>query len=561
MSGLPARRFQFLCLQTVAMLCCATVPATADESADKTAAAESPLQAVKPILIHGPTQLPTALKFAEQDAAKASKLTDAQAKAVNQITAELKQADSEISKLQAEIQKAKQQIKTETEALKQLQQQLKAISEKKSDDKKTEVQANESAEAAKLKAETLSQELKQLQKQLKMLEQSLPEKQKQQADLKKQSGAAEKILTDQQKKESQFQEFAELFRKQTPTADPTRFREVAAFSHSRPLYSCKIDANGNYLLAGAQGSAFNRWDLVSAENTELLGHQSWVRRFDVGRSDSLLITGAYEGKIAWWDLESDQPKPQHLVAAHKGYVRGVAISPDGTLVATGGNDCLVKLWSVKTAKLVRTLEGHEHQVYNVKFHPSGRWLISGDLRGNLKQWDVETGALVRDFDGSAIYKYDKTFHGHIGGVRGMDISRDGKYFAISGIGEVSNAFAGIGVPTVILFDWATGKRLAIMSPEDNFKGTCWGVRFHPENDFITAVGGNSSGMIWFWKLGEEKPFASEKIKSVPYDLDFHPDGLRMCVACFDKTARLYHLGPETPTELAARTKDKAKKKK
>lgn len=561
MSGLPARRFQFLCLQTVAVLCYTSLPVAADKPVDKAAASESPLQAVKPILNHGPTQLPAALKFAERDAAKAAKLTEAQAKTVNQITAKLKQADTEISRIQAEIQKATQQIKTETDALKLLQGELKAIPEKNSDNKKAEDQSDESAEAAKLKAETLSQELKQLEQQLKILEQSLPDKQKQQAELKKESGAAEKKLTEQRAKESQFQEFVELFRKQPPTADPARIREVAAFSHSRPLYSCKIDASGNYLLAGAQGSAFNRWDLVSAENTELLGHQSWVRRFDVGRSDPLLITGAYEGKIAWWDLEADQPKPQHLIAAHKGYVRGVAISPDGTLVATGGNDCLVKLWSVKTAKLVRTLEGHEHQVYNVKFHPSGRWLISGDLRGNLKQWDVETGELVREFDGSAIYKYDTTFHGHIGGVRGMDISRDGKYFAISGIGEVSNAFAGIGVPTVILFDWATGKRLAIMTPDDNFKGTCWGVRFHPENDFLAAVGGNSSGMIWFWKLGEDKPFASEKVKSVPYDLDFHPDGLRMCVACFDKTARLYHLGPETPGELAARTKDKAKKKK
>ncbi|WP_417381554.1 hypothetical protein [Gimesia sp.] len=560
MSGFHLRQFSIIGLQTAVILWSVSVLSAAEETADKKNAAESPLQAVKPILYHGPTQLPAALKFAELDADKASQLTDAQVKAVNQIKADLKQADSEISKIQNRIQKTKQKIKTATDALKVLQQEAKATPEKKTDKKKLEAKSDESAESAKLKAETLSQELKQLEQQVMMLEQSLPVKQKQQAELKKQTAAAEKKLAEQRTKESQYQEFVELFRQQPPVADPERFREVGSFSHSRPLYSCKIDATGNYMLAGAQGSAFNRWDLVSAENTELLGHQSWVRRFDVSRSHPLLITGAYEGKIAWWDLETEQPKPQHLVSAHKGYVRGVAISADGTLVATGGNDCLVKLWSVKTAKLVRVLEGHEYQVYNVKFHPSGRWLISGDLRGNLKQWDVETGELVRDFDGSAIYKYDTTFRGHIGGVRGMDISRDGKYFAISGIGEVTNAFAGIGVPTVILFDWATGKRLAVMTPDDNFKGTCWGVRFHPENDFISAVGGNSSGMIWFWKLGEEKPFASEKVKSVPYDLDFHPDGLRMCVACFDKTARLYHLGPETPSELTARKKDKVKKK-
>lgn len=554
------RRFSLICLQTAVMVWCVSGLSAAEKPTDKTESSQSPLQAVKPILNHGPTPLPAALPFAELDADKAARMTAAQEKTVNQLTAELKQVETEINQLQTELKEAKQKIKTETEALNTIQQNLKDSQNKKPEDSQNKDQTDDSAETVKLKAESLFRELNTLEQQVKQREQSLTEKQKQQAELKKQAAAAEKQLTEQRAKESQFQEFVKLFRDQQPTADPERFREVAAFSHSRPLYSCKIDASGNYLLAGAQGSAFNRWDLVSAENTELLGHQSWIRRFDVGRASPLLITGAYEGKIAWWDLKAEQPKPQHLVAAHKGYVRGVAISPDGSLVATGGNDCLVKLWSVKEAKLIRTLAGHEHQVYNVKFHPSGRWLISGDLRGNLKQWDVETGKLERDFDGSAIYKYDTTFHGHIGGVRGMDISRDGKYFAISGIGEVSNAFAGIGVPTVILFDWATGKRLAVMTPDDNFKGTCWGVRFHPENDFIAAVGGNSSGMIWFWKLGEDKPFASEKIKSVPYDLDFHPDGLRMCVACFDKTARLYHLGPETPAELAAAKKTKAKKK-
>ncbi|QDT41479.1 WD domain, G-beta repeat [Gimesia alba] len=556
MSGFEPIKSWRVCLGMLLTVFSTILPATAAKPDAKTEPVEQPVMAVKPILDHGSTPLPAALKFAQLDAQKAAKQTALQSKVVAEASKKLQLVDEEIKGIQKRVQETQQKIKIDSDTLKQSQQALKKYNENKVREKKS----NEPLVAAKPIPDTdlLKKQITQSQQQVKSLEQSLKEKQKQQGELKKQVAEVNKQLANLKMKENQFLEIAKLYQSKPPIADPKLIREVATFQNSRPLYSCKIDASGNYLLAGAQGSDFQRWDLVSAENTQLAGHKSWVRRFDVDDSKPLLITGAYEGKLAWWDLTSAQPTPKHLIDAHKGYVRGVSLSPDGTLVATAGNDRLVKIWSVQTAKLIRTLAGHEHQVYNVKFHPGGQYLISGDLRGNLKQWDVKTGKLVRDFDGSVIYKYDKTFHAHIGGVRGMDISRDGKYFAISSIGEVSNAFAGIGVPTVILFDWETGKRLAVMTPSDNFKGTCWGVRFHPENDFIAAAGGNSSGMIWFWKLGEEKPFTAQKVKSVPYDLDFHPDGLRMCVACYDKTARLYNLGPKTAVELA---KEKGKKKK
>ncbi|QDV17726.1 WD domain, G-beta repeat [Gimesia panareensis] len=551
MSVLKSKRIRNGCL-LLGMLAVPLVVNAAKKEEPQPAADAPPILAVKPIPEHGPTPLPEALKFAKLDARKAAAQTAAQFKVVKAISQKYGALDQEIQNLQQQIKTAGQQIKADQATLKQIKQ-----AEAKQKQMK---KAAEPLVALKPLPDSvaLAQQIAGREQQVKTWEAAVKEKQKQLGELKKEVAEVKKQHGLLQAKEQEFQEIVKLYESQQPAADPSLFREMAAYQNSRPLYSCKIDASGNYLLAGAQGSAFHRWDLVSAKDTELLGHQSWVRRFDVGRSSPLLITGAYEGKIAWWKLDSAEPKPKHLIDAHKGFVRGVSVSPDGKLVATAGNDRLVKLWSVETAQLVRTLEGHEHQVYNVKFHPSGRYLISGDLRGNLKQWEVATGKLIRDFDGSAIYKYDKTFHGHIGGVRGMDISHDGKYFAISGIGQVSNAFAGIGVPTVILFDWETGKRLAVMTPGDNFKGTCWGVRFHPENDFIAAVGGNSSGMIWFWKLGEEKPFVSQKVKSVPYDLDFHPDGLRMCVACYDKTARLYNLGPKTPEELASEQKKKKK---
>ena len=49
--------------------------------------------------------------------------------------------------------------------------------------------------------------------------------------------------------------------------------------------------------------------------------------------------------------------PLRTVEAHQGWVRAVAVSPDGKLLATCGNDNLVKLWNAADGTLVDELRG------------------------------------------------------------------------------------------------------------------------------------------------------------------------------------------------------------
>ena len=43
---------------------------------------------------------------------------------------------------------------------------------------------------------------------------------------------------------------------------------------------------------------------------------------------------------------------------HTSIVNSVAFSPDGKIVASGGSDNSIKLWSVKTGQMLKSLEGH-----------------------------------------------------------------------------------------------------------------------------------------------------------------------------------------------------------
>ena len=129
-----------------------------------------------------------------------------------------------------------------------------------------------------------------------------------------------------------------------------------------------------------------------------------------------MFSGDYQGKILARSVTAETLAPEATLDAHRGWVRALAVSPDGRLLASCGNDNLVKLWSTTDLSLVRSLVGHEHHVYSVAFHPGGRHLVSADLHGSVRQWAVADGTQTRSLDCSVLFRYDPTFRADHGGV-------------------------------------------------------------------------------------------------------------------------------------------------
>lgn len=303
-----------------------------------------------------------------------------------------------------------------------------------------------------------------------------------------------------------------------------------------PLISCRYEPKGRFIFAGAQDYHIWRWEPATGKKVQLKGADAWVRGIAFTPDSQTMLTGGYDGRLLWWPVEGETPS--RSVQAHPGWIMGVATSPNDQLAATTGNDRMVKIWKVTDGTLLHTLKGHESVVYNAAFHPDNRQLATADLKGNVFHWDVQEGKLVRQFTAEKMHVYDKTFKADIGGARAMTFNTDGSQLAISGITNVTNAFACVGNPAVVMMDWKTGKNLIQHLAKETFRGVAWGLGMHENGLVVGAAGGPSGGQIYFWKADGKNEFHKLKMKDTCRDLHLGPDQTHFVTAHYDGHLRI-----------------------
>src|SRR5262249_44874094 len=77
--------------------------------------------------------------------------------------------------------------------------------------------------------------------------------------------------------------------------------------------------------------------------------------------------------------------------AHSTFTRCAVFSPDGKVLATGSNDKEIILWDPASGKELRRLAGHAGGMYTIRFSPDGKTVLSGGFDEHLRVWDRATG--------------------------------------------------------------------------------------------------------------------------------------------------------------------------
>jgi len=156
------------------------------------------------------------------------------------------------------------------------------------------------------------------------------------------------------------------------------------------------------------------------------GKRTRVARFDEPtvhlyaspKGDRLLAHGK-DGSLRLVDVASGAVR---LLGEQPAEKATAAFSRSGDLVATGGTDAIVHLWSTVDRARHDVLRGHEDSIYQIAFAPDGSYLATASDDGTARVWDLGTGQ-------------SKVLRGHEDDVVKLAIRPDGRELVTTSLDE------------------------------------------------------------------------------------------------------------------------------
>ena len=179
---------------------------------------------------------------------------------------------------------------------------------------------------------------------------------------------------------------------------------LANHPKNTPGWLVTFSSNRKSLAGLNKDNSLMLWNVESGEEIQSIkrvtGHGAWITTF---RSRSLvhsskghyhvissLNTSAGNDTVRFWNGET-------LASfTSEGPVVSAAASPNGNLLATGGWDKTITLWSVATEKPIQVFSGHTAEINSLAFSADGRLLASGGGYNWIHQEDGSRAHLNPD---------------------------------------------------------------------------------------------------------------------------------------------------------------------
>jgi cytochrome c len=313
--------------------------------------------------------------------------------------------------------------------------------------------------------------------------------------------------------------------------------------HGGPVRALAISVDGKSVLSGSFDTSVIRWSLATESAEQVLRFHSDAVNAVIFLQDGRMATAGGDARIAIWTAGRQQP--DEIFEGHRAPIVGLAVSPDGSTLASASWDSSIRLWPLHSGAK-RVLEGHSQNVNGVAFSPNGKSLVSVGYDLTLRIWPLADGrpdviTLTSPLNAVAIAPDGEIAAGGADGkvrfltvgakeagevqasptpIVALAMSPDGTLIAAAGIG---GAVAVIDRKARSVLRTLVGPGLQV-----------WSAAFLP--DSATVLTGGADGAIRRWNARTGEPIGSS-VRGTPADPleayagDHGAEIFRACVAC------------------------------
>jgi cytochrome c len=314
--------------------------------------------------------------------------------------------------------------------------------------------------------------------------------------------------------------------------------------HGGPVRALAISTDGAEAVSGSFDTSAIRWSLKRDVAEQVMRFHDSAVNAVVFLKDGRIATAGADAHIAIWT--PGRPQPDTVLDGHTAPIVGLAVSPDGAMLASASWDRTIRLWPL-AGGAPRVLEGHSQNVNGVAFMPDGRNLVSVGYDATLRIWPLRGGSqvTVRNLP-TPINAVAVAPDGEI-----VTAGADGKAYFLSPQGETRASVKASNAPIVAVAispdgRWvaAAGIRgsVAILDRKDRTMKRVlvgpglpvWSVVFLPDNH--TLLTGGTDRMIRRWDATSGEPIGMV-VAGTPSDPlaayagDHGAEVFRACVAC------------------------------
>jgi RNA polymerase sigma factor (sigma-70 family) len=273
------------------------------------------------------------------------------------------------------------------------------------------------------------------------------------------------------------------------------------------------------LAAAGSDPDIHLWEVASGKSLSKIAWKrspTSVAQLAFTPDGKTLIAGQhFDSKISLFDVASG--KKHHELDASGGDIFSFALSPDGSVLATGGRKGGIPIWDVKTGKLLRKLRTEEkNECTTAAFSPNGKILaaLEHDFSKQeqfLSLWDVASGKELSRFKGDIAFW-------------SLVFSPDGKTL-IAGWDSA-----------IRLWDVATGKEIG---PAANSPAVAYATTVSGDGRILAFLEKN----IRLWDIVRDREIGSlPRSTEDGLALAFSPDGKTLATGTIFNTLSLWDVG-------------------